>query len=490
MNKKVIIPMLIATITLVSLIIGATYAYYLAGISYETYTTSINANTDPVSSISLEAGTSLNLKLSAEDMMRQLNNVTYYATADGSPTTSENIVPIGVAKAVSSGTYSCAYTLNVTYSGNMKEAIPGEGSVILNVNGEDYDLYLTSFPTKINGRLIGLTSTDNKTINGSLRVINLSGTDQSAMANTNMTLTFTADEFECTSGTGMTVKEYLAANTPHGYNTSIEGGMYRFQGQQTDSEGKTIDNYICFGTTNMEKCLSDEEHYMYRIIGVTEDGRLKLIKKTSIGEYQWWTDFTTNVPWYQETGNRSKLYTALNGSDFLGNNEYVPSGWDELIADTSWKYGDFTNINQAASAIYATEEALTNKVTSKIGLMYVADYYYSQQAGGKNCAYEQGEAVYSTCTYGWMHLKQNDTDLPADNSSNAYSPSAEWTMSRYGWYSASSVYAAWYVGASGNLKNVRVTYALSVRPVFYLNANMGILDGNGKMDSPFTILPL
>jgi hypothetical protein len=79
---------------------------------------------------------------------------------------------------------------------------------------------------------------------------------------------------------------------------------------------------------------------MYRIIGRTEDGRVKVIKKTSIGEFQWWTDRTTNVSWYSSTGTSSLLYTALNGSSFLENTTYVPSGWEDLIADTSWKYGD------------------------------------------------------------------------------------------------------------------------------------------------------
>ena len=46
-------------------------------------------------------------------------------------------------------------------------------------------------------------------------------------------------------------------------------------------------------------------------------------------------------------------------------------------------------------------------------------------------------------------------------------------MSRYGWNSSSSVYAAWNVNGDGNVNNNRFTNALSVRPAFYgLKENM------------------
>ena len=480
MNKKVVISMVIGVLTLVVLVVGATYAYFAVGTDYESYTTSISAEAEDISSVSLEAGTNLNLTLSRVDMMKQNADTVYYGTEDGTPTTSENIVTLATAKSMKEKTYSCSYTLNVSYSGNMKEAIPGEGQVILNVNGVDYDIYSTSFPQTISGKLSGVSLSNPKTITGSLRVVNSLETDQSAMAGTNMTITFTAAEFECSPGEK--IGEYILANATNGLNSEIEGGMYRYQGPQIDSEGKTIDNYICFGTSDKDECINDEEHYMYRMIGITEDGRIKVIKKTSIGEYQWWTDYTTNVPWYSETGNKSLIYTALNGGEFLDNISYVPSGWSDLIADTSWKYGDFTNINQAASAIYATEEAFENTVISKIGLMYASDYYYSQQAGGKTCI-----DVSSGCTSGWIYLKQNDTNLPLDNSINGYYPSYEWTMYRYGYDSDYGAYLVHSVDPIGGLIYHYLPNIFSIRPVFFLKSTVHFIGGTGTLSDPFII---
>ena len=164
MNKKVIVLTMIAVLTLVILVVGATYAYFAVGTDYESYTTSISAEAEDISSVSLEAGTNLNLTLSRVDMMKQNADTVYYGTEDGTPTTSENIVTLATAKSMKEKTYSCSYTLNVSYSGNMKEAIPGEGQVILNVNGVDYDIYSTSFPQTISGKLSGINSSNPKTV--------------------------------------------------------------------------------------------------------------------------------------------------------------------------------------------------------------------------------------------------------------------------------------------------------------------------------------
>jgi len=198
--KKIIIPMVVAIATVILLTVGATYAYFAVGTSYESYTTNITASTPSVGSVALNAGTSLSMNLTRAQMMLQSNDVTYYATSNGTPQTTSNPINIATTKVTGAGTFTCDYTLNVAYTGTMKEKIPAAGSVILNVNGTDYDVYSTTFPiTTIKGTLTGLTATATKSITASLRVVNLKGTNQSAMADTNMTLTFTASAFTCTA---------------------------------------------------------------------------------------------------------------------------------------------------------------------------------------------------------------------------------------------------------------------------------------------------
>ena len=203
---------IIAVATLLITVVGATYAYFTSVTRFEDFLTNISLETEDIRAVSIVSGKNLNLKLSAADMMKQDSDVAYYATEDGTPQTEENTIALASATTVDEYTYVCNYTLNIACDGDMLEKIPGEGTAILNVNGFDYDLYNTSFPTTISGTLSGLTSNNPVAINGSLRIINLKGTNQSDMAGTKMTLTFTAEKFDCS-------KEYSIA-----YN--LDGGVF------------------------------------------------------------------------------------------------------------------------------------------------------------------------------------------------------------------------------------------------------------------------
>ncbi len=76
--------------------------------------------------------------------------------------------------------------------------------------------------------------------------------------------------------------EILRENDSGKYlSTVLQGEMYRYQGLYTDE----INNYICLGDNccNTESCPYDSNDDMYRIIGITESGEIKVIKKTSSG---------------------------------------------------------------------------------------------------------------------------------------------------------------------------------------------------------------
>ena len=240
--------------------------------------------------------------------------------------------------------------------------------------------------------------------------------------------------------------------------------------------GKNPANYICFGTTNKTECTSTsgQDKYMYRIIGVTKDkgkGRMfKLIKKEALNSTgRWYSNYTTDIKWPQ-----SEVYSQINGSTFLTNTTYMPDGWSNKIEDVNWKYGDFTDNNKTATQIVQIEQAWNTTVSAKIGLMYMADYYFAYQKSGLNCSYS---GQYSTCKTSWMHFLNNDSGAP--------NSSYEWTMSRYGFNG--SYYLAWPVYSDGNVSTGYLNNTRSVRPVFYLKSDVAV-SGSGTISDPYMIV--
>ncbi len=318
---------------------------------------------------------------------------------------------------------------------------------------------------------------------------------------------------------GLEIKE----KEPSGLSVDKErGAMYRFQGQAKDAKGnELVNNFICFGTSDKDKCVKDNDHYMYRIIGIeAETGRVKVIKKEALNEtYPWYTDDDHNIVFPE-----SIIYETISGTGFLKNSDYIPKGWEEKIANNTWLYGDMRSndilgAKQTGEGLYEietgkketkwynwadehTEDAIQTTVESnkskyygdtiyytngsgkwtqsfegKVSLMYLYDYSYSVGDEAK-CNVHFGEEEYSKCKLGWMHLSQNDVDAPSEH---------EWTMSRVGWDDWSGYFLGHYVNSQGFTKDYPMPAYISVRPVFYINASEKLLDGLGTIDNPFII---
>ncbi len=247
-------------------------------------------------------------------------------------------------------------------------------------------------------------------------------------------------------------------------NLNNEGGLYRYQ-------GTTVNNYICFGVSDKNTCIGNTDKYMYRIMGVNSNGQMKLIKKEALDTtYAWHSDASTNTAW-----NNSDLYKGLNGSYFLNNTTYVPSGWSSRIATTNWKYGDNTNVNITASNLYSIESGWTNTVSAKIGLMYAHDYVYGL-SGGNDCS--ETAAKYEICKTSWLHLSNDDKST----SDSSY----EWTMSRYGYWK--DHYDAWRLSSKGLIWADYFSTAYSARPVFFLNNTEIISSGLGTISDPYILM--
>ncbi len=93
-----------------------------------------------------------------------------------------------------------------------------------------------------------------------------------------------------------------------------QGDMYRYQG----TSELVNDNYICFGTKEKSECINDEDHYMYRIIGITPQGEMKLIKQTPVVE-----EGNTVFSWFKATGTNDQ------GNTLYGTAEKGLETWPE-----------------------------------------------------------------------------------------------------------------------------------------------------------------
>ncbi len=275
------------------------------------------------------------------------------------------------------------------------------------------------------------------------------------------------------------------------------GGMYRYQG--TDS----VKNWICFGTTDQNTCTSNVDKYMYRIIGVTPDGELKLIKETFVK-----VNDNTNFKWNDDNINcgtngekclwpDSMIFKRLNGNSlFIGNSYYgyLNSGsvWLDKIENYNWKYGVLDSYSYDGNAVYAKENAFTSNTQAKVGLIYIHDYLYAYKTNESDA----GNPGNSTnAANSWIHyLKDgyNDdycNDYP-DNCNNSYIPRFDYenTMvnskfNNHPWY-------YYYLGYSGSIFNTETSAIgdfYGNRPVFYLTKDTTIKSGAGEKNNPYIL---
>ncbi len=277
---------------------------------------------------------------------------------------------------------------------------------------------------------------------------------------------------------------------PRGISDRVLGDMYRFVGTADD-----VDNWICFGYTNAETdCNSPSSDSMYRIIGITENGQLKLIKNSPYDNFSFFPlgQTSRNNAW-----NHSKVYSELNcapGGLYFGGGDkeledcfisnYINSAWSNLILIHSWPasidffdnspWYDANGIFAFENPPYTNNKAIVNPVSAKVALMYLADYYYS-------CSFDYQLGVYASyqsarCKEGWLHLSQNRNEK--DSISEEFVMGFERLECQgYSIAQDGSLYTDTY---DGNI------YTKFVRPSFYINSNV-ISSGNGTLTSPFIV---
>ncbi len=298
------------------------------------------------------------------------------------------------------------------------------------------------------------------------------------------------------------VINYLrSTDTEKHLSQELVGGMYRYQGLYTDD----VRNYICLGEycCNTESCSEDDNDSMYRIIGVTEDGELKVIKKTSLTNLLWWSHSkTTDIKWPQ-----SLIYQKLNGKsdnstepNLTDSNSYYYNLSENIknliVTDHTWLYGNtssYGNYNgntmydiesgSIETTFYNKEDSDGNptgkgewyeKIEAPIGLMYLHDYLYAYKTNEEDSG---NPANQENAKKGWINISNNQNSTTLN----------EWLISGYGYLFRLEDYSAWYIDrTTGGLYQMLLWYQALARPVFYLTSDIE-LSGIGTKENPFMI---
>ena len=198
-------------VTLLLLVLGASYAYFAVTTVNNFGTSTINAQAGNIGTVTLNGNSAqLNMSLTALDMVQGNSDITYYASSSGKTTTptEEVIGTASVSPTSDTNTYHCTYTLSVTHSGtnDMYTVFSGAtnksaGQIILTINGVDYD-FNDGWPTsnQVSGSFY-IKGTQTKNITAGLRIINDSEINQNYLANTDISISISLvnNSFSCTA---------------------------------------------------------------------------------------------------------------------------------------------------------------------------------------------------------------------------------------------------------------------------------------------------
>ena len=471
-KKQAIILSVVAIVALLSLIIGATYAYFQAS-GNSGSSTNVNVTTYTSDLLTFEIGDDIAVYADQTSFASGKGNATgstyAKATLVANNKTNEATKNYYVYLNISENTFT--YTQNESTpellltikdtSGNEITSITGLTHKTLtdgkgaSISGFDIttksgvitlfdNREITANPTKTEEWNITVTfvnynanQTGNagKSFNAKLMIQQESQSNQTLLAD------YVISQYTGTQGD----------NALYYHNSTLTNGAgdnsYRYAGA-SDS----VNNYICLGS-DATTC---PDANLFRIIGVFGD-QTKVIRAKSVGNQKW--DTNNSNTWAS-----SSLNTYLNGTYLTSLGTLA-----EKIATTTWKVGGgaYANISQSVpKTAYQYEvgsSASTTTVDKKIGLMYVSDYGYAADQSGwttKLSSYS------SNTSKNWLYLG-----------------SYEWTISR----DSGTTNYAFYVRGTGSVDVYSATISYAVRPSFNLESSVKYVSGSGSMSDPIII---
>ena len=296
-----------------------------------------------------------------------------------------------------------------------------------------------------------------------------------------------------------------------GTTTSLDGGNIRYYGASPN-------NYIYFNCSDYSN-QSSSTCEVWRIIGIF-DGKVKLIRNTSIGSYSWDNKNTTTgaeTDYGKNDWTTARLMKLLNPSDYytvdtndqgLGQSLYYDSRSGEcyrsqnnaayncnftstgiknaitrnLIAETIWNLGGWNSTSVYSNLMYGYERGATvyhGRPTTwkgKIALAYPSDYGYAAEFGTDYCNKQLGNYNDATCTSNnWMRAILGTS-------------SKGWLLTPDSQY----VNHVWLVNSSGlvyggNTYSNSLYIEKGVSPVLYLNSGVEFRDGDGSASNPYQL---
>ena len=474
-KKQAIILSVVASIALLVLIVGATYAYFQASGGTGT-NTDVRVTTYTTDVFNFEVG----------------NDISIYADATSFASGKGNASGSTFAKAIltannKTNTSTEHYYLYLNISNNtflytQNENTPELLLTIKDAGGNAVtDITSLAYKTVTDGKGASISGYDITNKSGVIilfdnREITAS---QAKTEQWNITVTFVNYDKDQSKNTGKSfsaklmiqkekIKETVATVCSNGQTLSSciismdgkDDTLYHHTSSLTNGAGDnsyryagasaSVNNYICLGS-DATTC---PDANLFRIIGVFGD-QTKVIRAKSVGDKQWHTSD-------DNTWSSSSLNTYLNG-------EYLTSlgTLAKKIATTTWKVGggSIIYLYDVPKTVYQYEvgsSASTTTYDAKIGLMYLSDYGFAADQSGwttKLSSYN------SNTSKNWLYLG-----------------SEEWTISRYSGYAfyAFRVY-------SGYAVYIDVIYSHAARPSFNLESSVKYVSGSGSMSDPVRV---
>ena len=471
-KKQAIILSVVAIVALLSLILGATFAYFRAS-GNSGSSTNVNVTTYTSDLLTFEIG----------------NDIAVYADQTSFASGKGNATGSTFAKAIltannktNTATKNYYVYLNIsenTFTYTQNESTPELLLTIKDTSGNEItSITSLTYKTVTDGKGASISGFDITTKSGVITLFD----NREITANPtkteewNITVTFVNYNANQTGNAGKSfnaklmiqqesqsnqtlladyvISQYTGTqgdNALYYHNSTLTNGAgdnsYRYAGA-SDS----VNNYICLGS-DATTC---PDANLFRIIGVFGD-QTKVIRAKSVGNQKW--DTNNSNTWAS-----SSLNTYLNGTYLTSLGTLA-----EKIATTTWKVGGgaYANISQSVpKTAYQYEvgsSASTTTVDKKIGLMYVSDYGYAADQSGwttKLSSYS------SNTSKNWLYLG-----------------SYEWTISR----DSGTTNYAFYVRGTGSVDVYSATISYAVRPSFNLESSVKYVSGSGSMSDPIII---
>ena len=289
-----------------------------------------------------------------------------------------------------------------------------------------------------------------------------------------------------------------------GTTEDLNGGNIRYYGASPN-------NYIYFNC----ETYPDTNCELWRIIGVF-DGKIKIIRNESIGNYSWDNkDTSTGAEdkWGKNDWSTARLMKLLNPSDYykvdsndnnLGQSLYYNSASGKcyseaynatvdcdftstgiknnttrnMIEEVTWNLGGWNTSQTYSDVAYKKERGTTVYTgrptiwTGKIALAYPSDYGYA--ANFNQCNQTLTKYNDSTCTsHNWISTIVNNEGYGG------------WLLTPASNYSrmAADVHLTGFIHTPGSFTSV----SLGAIPVLYLDSSISIVGGTGTSNNPYQI---